>query len=207
MFILYANKNKLTVRQREPVTSGSVNVYLCRFEFSDDWDGLTQKAVFRGSGQTRNVLLNQNGYCTIPWEVLKNPGGKLEAGGYGTHDETVLPTVWADLGTILQGVAPGDGTHPPTPDLWEQELSKKGDSLYYDGLNLSLLSGEKTLSTVAIAGGGESIIYEFGHGLKQEGLKVSVDMASKDNPDKTLPISASAVECTVGNIEILLKNI
>lgn len=30
MFVLYANKTKLTLRQREPVTSGSVNVYPVR---------------------------------------------------------------------------------------------------------------------------------------------------------------------------------
>ena len=47
MFILQANKNKLAVLEREPVTSGSVNVYRARFEFSDDWEGLTRKAVFR----------------------------------------------------------------------------------------------------------------------------------------------------------------
>ena len=54
-------------------------------------------------------------------------------------------------------------------------------------------------------GGGES--YEFGHGLKKEGGTVSVDMASDENPDKTLPVSAAAVEAAVGNIEILLQTI
>lgn len=208
MFVLYANKNRLTVRQREPITSGSVNVYLARFEFSDDWQGLTQKVVFRGSGETINTMLNNNGYCNIPWEVLKAYGGNLEVGVYGTQDNTALPTVWADLGPILEGVSLGGGVYPPTPALWEQELAKKGDSLYYDGLNLSLMSGDNTLSTVAVAGGGgEGIVYEFGHGLKQEGLKVSVDMANKDNPDRTLPVSAAAMDCVVGNIEILLKTI
>lgn len=154
MFVLYANKNKLTVRKREPITSGSVNVYWARFEFSDDWDGLTQKAVFRGSGQTISVLLDENGECTIPWETLTKSGGKLETGVYGTLDETTLPTIWADLGPIFQGVAPGEGTHPPTPDLWEQQLAKKGDGLDYDGLYLSLLSGGTVLDTVKIDGGG-----------------------------------------------------
>ena len=154
MFILYANKNQLTVRKREPVTSGSVNVYAARFEFSPDWQGLTRKAVFRGSGQTLTVLLDESGECVIPWEVLTSHGQPLTAGVFGTRDETALPTVWANLGTILEGV-PGDGpgTQPPTPDAWQQELDRKGDTLAYDGLNLSLKSGDKTLSSVEIAGG------------------------------------------------------
>ena len=43
MFILYADKNKLTLRQREPVTSGSANVYPVRSEFSGDWNGLERE--------------------------------------------------------------------------------------------------------------------------------------------------------------------
>lgn len=58
MFILNANKNQLTVRQREPVTSGSVNVYTARFEFSPDWQGLTRKAVFKAGSESRTVLLD-----------------------------------------------------------------------------------------------------------------------------------------------------
>lgn len=154
MFELYADKNKLAVNKREMVTSGSVNVYAARFEFSPDWQGLTRKAVFRGSGKTLTVLLDEGGECVIPWEVLTSHGQALMAGVFGTRDETALPTVWANLGTILEGV-PGDspGTKPPTPDVWQQELDRKGDTLAYDGLNLSLKSGEKTLSTVQIVGG------------------------------------------------------
>ena len=57
MFILYANKNMLSLRQREPVTSGSVNVYSVLFEFSDDWDGLARTAVFRAGQESRSILL------------------------------------------------------------------------------------------------------------------------------------------------------
>lgn len=155
MFILYANKNQLTVRKREPVTSGSVNVYTARFEFSPDWRGMTRKAVFKAGAESRTVLLDEGRQCSIPWEVLTAHGQPLMAGVFGTLDKTALPSIWASLGTILEGVpGAGPGTQPPTPDLWEQELAQKGDSLDYDGLNLSLKSGGKTLSSVQIAGGG-----------------------------------------------------
>lgn len=207
MFILYASKNQLTVRKKEPITSGSVNIYIARFEFSPDWQGLTTKAVFKGSGTAKTVLLN-GGECVIPWEVLTSHGQPLMAGVFGTLDDTVLPTIWANLGTILEGVpTDGEGVKPPTPDLWEQELARKGDALAYDGMELSLIGAGKALSKVVISGGGGAIPYRFGHGLKQDGLDVSVNAVSDFSGDNTLPMTAAGVQTTVGNIEALLATI
>lgn len=123
-FILYANKNQLAVRRREPVTSGSVNVCAARFEFSEDWDGLERVAVFRAGDQSRSVFLDEANICEVPWEVLAVPNVPLRAGVYGTRDgEVVLPTCWARLGTILQGVAPGPDAQPPTPDIYRQIMA------------------------------------------------------------------------------------
>lgn len=157
MYVLNVRKNRLEVRQREPTTSGSVGVNSVLFQFSPDWDGLTRTAVFRAGGVSRSILLDESGECLIPWEVLEKPGVFLLVGVYGERGrEIVLPTVWASLGTILKGAAPGEGGQPPTPELWEQGLARKGDGLSYDGLELSLMSGDKPLSTVRIpSGGGE----------------------------------------------------
>ncbi len=158
MFILYANKTQLTVRAREPLTSGSVNAYEARFEFSPDWEGLTKTAVFKAGNEVRSVLLGEDSQCAIPWEVLSTPRAALRAGVYGTRDgEVVLPTVWENLGTILEGAAPGENARPPTPDLWEQELAGKADGMNLDGLTLRLLSGTETIAEVELppAGGGE----------------------------------------------------
>ena len=157
MFELYAKKNVLTVRQREPVTSGSVNVCQARFEFSEDWEGLTKTAVFEAGGASRSVLLDGSGLCTIPWEVLAAPKRELRAGVYGARGgDMVLPTAWANLGVILEGAAPAGELYPPTPELWEQALAGKGDGLALDGQTLKLLSGEETLSQVELpaSGGG-----------------------------------------------------
>lgn len=141
--------------EREPVTSGSVNVYRARFEFSPDWEGSNRKAVFKAGKELRTVLLDDGGGCVIPWEVLTFHGMTLTAGVFGARGDAILPTTWASLGTILEGVpTSGEGARTPTPDLWEQELAGKGDGLVYDGLNLSLTAGDKPLSTVQIAGGG-----------------------------------------------------
>lgn len=158
MFLLRANRNKLEVVRREPVTSGSVGAYLARFEFSPDWQGLTRTAVFRAGTEIRSVLLDELGQCIIPWEVLADHGRQLAAGVYGTKDDTVLPTVWANLGVVLEGATPGEKARPPTPELWEQELTRKADGMELDGLMLKLLSGAETLAQVELPppGGGES---------------------------------------------------
>ena len=207
MFILYADKTKLTVRQREQITSGSVNVYEARFEFSADWDGLTRTAVFSAGGEPVSALLDETGQCVIPWEALTKSGVRLRAGVYGTRDgDTVLPTVWADCGVIFQGAAPGPDSWPPTPELWRQELAGKGDRLDYtpDG-ELGLYAGDKLLSAVEVSGGGGG--WGVGHGLKVEDGKLAVDTAEDFSGDNTLPITAAAVQTTVGNIEILLGTI
>ena len=151
MFVLTAEKNVLTAQQKETLTSGSVNVYRVRVSFSADWDGLDKIIVFRVLGGSWSMPLDKTNECVIPWEVLKEPGTDLLCGVYGTCDEEiVLPTAWCNLGQIVFGAAPGEDTQPPTPDLWQQELAQKGDGLSYDGLNLSLISGEKELSSIPI---------------------------------------------------------
>lgn len=114
MFILCANKNKLTVRQKEMLTSGSVNTYEVLFETSHEWDSLARTAVFKAGSESYSVLLDKSNTCVIPWEVLVKPNVNLFAGIYGVQGETVvLPTVWANLGTIFEGATPGrEGTKP-----------------------------------------------------------------------------------------------
>ena len=157
LFCLYAEKTKL--RQREPNTSGSVNVYSVRFAFSAEWDGLSRTAVFKAGadGEPVSVLLDASSECTIPWEILTEKGPLLMAGVYGTDasGEIVLPTIWVSLGQILGGAKPGKDAQPPTPDLWQQALAAKADSLNYtpDG-DLGLYAGDALLSAVPVASGG-----------------------------------------------------
>ncbi|MCI8870654.1 MAG: hypothetical protein HFF39_08975 [Lawsonibacter sp.] len=124
MFLLYADRNQLTVTVRETLTSGSVNVARMKFEFSPHWEGLAKQAVFVADGGPVSVLLPESGICTVPWEVLTRPGPRLMAGVCGTRgEEVVLPTVWASCGPILEGAVPGTDPNPPTPGQYEQMLT------------------------------------------------------------------------------------
>lgn len=112
MFVLYADKARLDVRQREPVTSGSEHVHQLQFEFSPEWEGLTKAAVFQAGCAEKSIALT-GGACTIPREVLKAPGYFLMAGVCGRMgEELVMPTVWANLGVIREGAVSGPVAPP-----------------------------------------------------------------------------------------------
>lgn len=151
MFVLYANKNQLAVRRRETVVSGSINANTVQFQFSSDWDGLTRTAVFRAGAEFRAVALDESGRCTVPGEVLRMPWVRLMAGVCGKRgEEEILPTIWADLGTVRTGAS----AVPQGPEPWEQALEQKGDTLGYTETGaLGLYAGEKLLSSVPAAGG------------------------------------------------------
>ena len=96
------------------MTSGSVNAYRAEFRFSQAWEGVERTAVFRAGETAISVPLKEAGGCTIPWEVLVKPHETLYAGVYWSKGtEMILPTVWASLGTILEGVSPGKTGQPP----------------------------------------------------------------------------------------------
>jgi len=156
MFIFYANKNLLTVHQKEPITSGSANTYRVQFEFSPDWDGLTRTACFRSGGQTISVLLDETGRCVIPWEVTRpgDSGKRLFAGVCGSDiSGTVLPTIWADCGVIQPGASGESAAKPPTPRPLEMVIQSKADGLSLDGRALRLLSGDRELAAITLPDG------------------------------------------------------
>lgn len=132
MFELLANKTELTVRQREPTTSGSVGIYMVRFQFTREWAGLEKIACFRSGSQVISVLLDETGECAVPHEVTDpdDKGKHLYVGVYGTNGgAVVLPTVWADLGVIQEGAYCGSNANPPPQAVWAQALARKQDKL------------------------------------------------------------------------------
>lgn len=105
-----------------PLTSGSVGLPVS-FHFSEDWEGLSAVAVFRGSGTAADAVLT-DGCCTVPTQVLTEAGSSLHIGVYGqSQDGTrVIPTVWAEPLRIEQGAAPS-GFDPAAPSpSWSAQV-------------------------------------------------------------------------------------
>lgn len=142
MFRFYARKNILDAMELEPLTSGSVNVYQCEFQFDDAWDGLTKTVTFQSGPIAKSIVLGATPECTIPWEVLQQPNKPLMVGVCGMRGEDiVLPTIWVKAGNIKPGAEVGDDTNPPTPSIYQQILEEIGD--------LAELSTEDKSSLVA----------------------------------------------------------
>lgn len=123
MFHLCANKVTLKKLTGEVLVSESSNIYKCRFDLSEDWDGLTTTVYFRADSVVKTADDFDGVECTIPWEVLATQGMTLEVGLRGTDGDTVvLPTIWAPLGHIHAGTSPGENVLPIVPSQAEQIL-------------------------------------------------------------------------------------
>ena len=87
----------------------------------DEWDGLTKTVVFCGA-VTRDVLYDGSA-VTVPAEAVADSGKRLKVGVYGTDaaSSVVIPTLWCDLGPIVDAAEPsGDETTDPTLPVWAQ---------------------------------------------------------------------------------------
>lgn len=125
MFIVRADKVISSVTQTEKMTSGSQNVYVVQFEFSDEWQYLERTAVFRRGDTIINILLDDDNHCMVPWEVMTTKGANVDVGVFGVRDgDVVMPTTWASMGSMLEGVITGKDLTPPTPDVYQQILAR-----------------------------------------------------------------------------------
>lgn len=131
MFILHVTKNNIDIRRLETLTSGSVGVFRVQFYFNSDWNDLEKTIAFTdGIGEPVCTRVDDLGICVIPWECLQNANKELKVGVQGTKDGTIiLPTVWASLGKIKQGVTLGEMTQEPTPDIYNQILQTVQEAL------------------------------------------------------------------------------
>lgn len=198
MFYVGVDKVITKVMQREDMTSGSVNIYTVYFEFSDEWEDIEKTAVFKSNKKGPvHVLLETNNECVIPWEILTDPGAKIEVGVYGMKgDAIVIPTTWASLGTVLLGVTTGAPPKDPTPSVYQQILT-----LISNGGGGGDGGGDVGNYNEIIAGHGIDI------NPTVEGKMISVVTVNNFNGDNTLPMSAAGVQNALGNVETLLSTI
>lgn len=115
--------NTIRVTQRPHIiTSGMIGLPL-EFSFDASWDGLDKLTVFRAG----EVSITVKDPKVVPWEVLVTPNVWLKVGVYGVNAEgtIVIPTVWASVRMIIQGVDPeGDPALEPTNPIWQQTMAQ-----------------------------------------------------------------------------------
>lgn len=83
MFTVSVNKTKLSLIEKDIVTSGSVNAFCVCFQFSEEWDNLEKTALFRVGTETKAVPLDENSHAIIPKEILMEHSKALYVSVYG----------------------------------------------------------------------------------------------------------------------------
>ena len=105
-----------------PETAEGTREYLrAEFSFSEEWDGMTKTAFFRGAdGNTYSQLLKDDA-CTVPAEALA-ASGRVGVSVSGTLGETIITTDIKSftVPATLSGGTPSD----PEPTVWQQILDK-----------------------------------------------------------------------------------
>lgn len=105
-----------------PETAEGTREYLrAEFSFSEEWDGMTKTAFFRGADGENHPKLLKDDTCTVPTEALAAPG-RVGVSVSGTLGETVITTDIKSfsLPATLSGGTPSD----PEPTLWQEVLDK-----------------------------------------------------------------------------------
>lgn len=105
-----------------PETAEGTREYLrAEFDFSEEWDGMTKTAFFRGADGENHPKLLEDDTCTVPAEALTAPG-RVGVSVSGTLGETVITTDIKSfsLPATLSGGTPSD----PEPTLWQEVLDK-----------------------------------------------------------------------------------
>ena len=129
MITIYVHKTQARAELDAPLTSGSVGREV-QFQFSDDWAGLTKTAVFETRYCREPANVPDSGTLTIPAAALAQSGVALIIGVLGRNAEgtVVVPTVYADCGTIQ----PGATTEPkgePVPPSQAAQLQEQINDL------------------------------------------------------------------------------
>lgn len=125
MFQVYFDKNKAWVTERETLTmySQGYDAVEIGMSFSAEWGSLSKIAVFRAYDAQIDLAVTGSS-VEVPVNVLLKPNVHLMFGLYGisTDGQTVIPTVWADLGIIQPTANPtaADNYGPPSLGLYAQ---------------------------------------------------------------------------------------
>ena len=109
----------------KPMTD-SKNYIFARFNFlSDDWNLMNQiTALFTKDDESFIMLLNENGECKVPWELLVD-SGDLYVSVYSGN----LSTTNKSRVTIYEGGYTEDteNSEPPTSNIYTQILDNVGN--------------------------------------------------------------------------------
>lgn len=104
------------VDDSKPVAKSKKYLF-CKFNFCDDWQGITKTAIFTSAGGKVFTVLLKDDSCEVPPEVIEYPHFSVSVFG---GDRITANRVSVDV--IRSGYTTGETPKPPTPDIYAQIL-------------------------------------------------------------------------------------
>lgn len=204
--IVVSDKRASTVEPKAVAVCGNTD-YVARFTFDDEWSAYdTKTARFVTSDGYYDQIFTGN-ECSIP---LFQDVAWVEIGVYAGSLTTTTRAYLRLEKSILCG---GESQHPDPPeDIYNQIMDKLNEipspTVDDNGLVLGVVGGKYDLveQSGGGGGGGSSVPIDNYTLIVKNGVMM-VNTASAVEEDNTLPITAAAVNTTVGNIEVLLSTI
>ena len=140
----------ITITKTEDINAGEYNITTCTFELSEEFNDLTNMAVFSTCGNSYKTPIRNN-QCVIPYEVLEEPGNVL-LGVYGYEGEEDLTLRYSptpqyfnvEYGSYKEA---GDPELPPKSE-WEQLVEEVNEAI--DEANNLNIEAEKVDHTTTI---------------------------------------------------------
>lgn len=126
----FAISNQLLSRlDGAEVFSGSRNYLECRFQFSEDWDGMKKVAMFGHSQVDEPIGVElEEDVCQVPWEVIEPYGFQVTV--YGTGGENGATHVPTNVVTVEVGKSGEDEELSPEPSqsLFDRVMAKLSEA-------------------------------------------------------------------------------
>lgn len=123
MIEINVNGSVVSVQKTEALYCGAQDVHTCRFSFYGNWEQYFKTAVFRVNGRAITAVIDEDGNCILPWELLvrDNIGFDIEVGVYGVSaDDEILTSVWDRIGVVREGSELGNDAREPSAGVYEQ---------------------------------------------------------------------------------------
>lgn len=111
-------KQLLTIRNKEIISSGDSNYDTCIFEFDKSWEGFTKTAVFyQDKTNVQYAVLDKDNACTIPAAAMAREG-RMYIGVFGIKDTAVLTSTLETIDIAEGAISGGNISTEPTDDVF-----------------------------------------------------------------------------------------
>lgn len=127
-------KQEVIIEDKNLVSKGEYNANKCLFEFSEEYEGLTKKAIFKCDDVIKEVAITLN-ECIIPYEVLDpaldETSVELRVYAYEINEENLVlryspnyDTFLKNRGSYIDGASASEEVTPSQFEQYSQKLNE-----------------------------------------------------------------------------------